>query len=239
MRIATKIIKREMIADNTLACHILKPEGFEFKAGQYIDLTLIEPPVTDQEGNTRTYSIASAPYEDDLIIATRLRDTAFKRVLRTDSFHNVEIDGPMGSFTLHINASRPAVFIAGGIGITPFRSIAMDASRRRLPHEIILFSSNRRPEDAAFLEEAAALEKENPKYKFVGTMSGMGKSRRSWTGETGHINMDMLKRHIDINRQPVFYVAGPPQLVTAMRAMLNSGGIIDDDMRTEEFAGYS
>jgi len=75
--------KREQIAEGTMAFHLDKPAGFEFRAGQAIDLTLINPPETDSEGNTRTFSIASAPFDPDLMFATRMRDTACKRVLRS------------------------------------------------------------------------------------------------------------------------------------------------------------
>lgn len=77
------------------------------------------------------------------------------------------------------------VFLAGGIGITPFRSILFWAAKEKLPHRLVLFYSNRRPEDAPFLDELQALEKENPNYTFVATMTGIDKSSRSWSGETG------------------------------------------------------
>ncbi len=81
MEYTTKLKSKKVIAEGTEAFIFEKPAGFEFKSGQTIDLTLINPPETDAEGNTRTFSIASAPHEEDLMIATRMRDTAFKRVL--------------------------------------------------------------------------------------------------------------------------------------------------------------
>lgn len=78
-----KLKAREEIAAGTMAFHFEKPEGFVYKAGQFADYTLINPSETDAEGNTRGFSLASAPYEDDLMSATRMRDTAFKRVLKT------------------------------------------------------------------------------------------------------------------------------------------------------------
>src|ERR671913_578069 len=79
----TKLKSRQEIAGGTMAFHFKKPEGFAYKAGQFADYTLINPSETDAEGNTRAFSLASAPYEDDLMVATRMRDTAFKRVLKT------------------------------------------------------------------------------------------------------------------------------------------------------------
>jgi ferredoxin-NADP reductase len=114
--------------------------------------TLTDPPETDDEGGMRNFSIASAPGEPDLMIATRMRDTAFKRVLKTMPLGTeVRIVGTFGSLTLHHNADRPAVFLAGGIGITPFRSMLRQAAEQKLLHRLSLFYSNGRPGDAAFL----------------------------------------------------------------------------------------
>src|SRR5262245_66165878 len=118
----TKLSQRREVAEGTMAFHLERPAGFQFKAGQYVNVTLVDPPETDAEGNTRSFSIASAPFEADLTVATRMRDTAFKRVFRTlSSTSEIRISGPFGSFTLHTDFSRPAVFLVERIGITPFR----------------------------------------------------------------------------------------------------------------------
>jgi ferredoxin-NADP reductase len=90
-----------------------------------------------------------------------MRDSAFKRFLRTAAIDvEVKMEGPMGSFTLHNNSAKPAVFLAGGIGITPFSSIVRHAAHAKLPHKLYLFYSNRRPEDAAFMQGLAGAGKE-------------------------------------------------------------------------------
>lgn len=76
------LIKHEEIAEGTMAFHFTKPPDFQFRAGQSVDMTLLDPSESDGEGNTRAFSLASAPFDDDLMIATRMRDTAFKRALR-------------------------------------------------------------------------------------------------------------------------------------------------------------
>src|SRR5499433_1852047 len=163
----TALRKREQIAEGTIAFHFEKPAGFEFRAGQFLDWTLINPLETDAEGNTRAFSNVSAPFESD-VIATRMRDTAFKRVLRSMPLGTeVKIDGPSGSFTLHKNSAKPAVFLAGGIGITPFHSILRHAAHERLPHQLYLFYSNRRPEDAPFLDTLGNLTELNSNFHFV------------------------------------------------------------------------
>ena len=106
-----KLKAKEEIAAGTMAFHFEKPEGFAYKAGQFADYTLINPPETDTEGNTRGFSLASAPYEKDLMLATRMRDTAFKRVLKTVALGTeLTLDAPYGSFTLHKQCGHPRRF---------------------------------------------------------------------------------------------------------------------------------
>lgn len=237
--LSVKLISRDEVAEGTMACRLERPPGWTFKAGQAIDMTLLDPPETDSEGNTRAFSIASAPQEDTLMVATRMRDTAFKRVLRTIPIGTaMKIEGPFGNLTLHNNAAKTAVFLAGGIGITPFRSIVFRAAKEKLPHRIFLFFSNRRPEDAPFLEELQTLERENPNYKFIATMTEMAKSHRPWNGETGLISKEILLKYLKHASSPIYYIAGPPGMVKGLHEALNKMEVDDDDIRTEEFAGY-
>lgn len=234
-----RLMKREDVAEGTVAFHFEKPGEFFFKPGQYADLTLVNPPETDAEGNTRTLSIASPPYENGLVFVTRTRNTAFKRVLRTVPLGTaVLLDGPMGSFTLHKNATRPGVFLAGGIGITPFLSMLRQVARDELSYHLYLFYSNRRPEDTAFMDVFRELATIRPGIRFIPTMTHMAKSQWTWTGETGHINPDMLRRYLPTLQGPLYYIAGPPGMVSAMREMLVKAGVDEDDVRSEEFGGY-
>jgi NAD(P)H-flavin reductase len=163
-----KLKDRQEIAERTMAFRFEKPATFTFTPGQFIDITLLNPAETDSEGDTRGFSIASASYEDFIMVATRLRDTAFKRVLRgIPSGADVKIEGPFGNLRLHNDKSRAAVVLTGGIGITPFRSILLHAAKEKLPHCIFLFYANRRPEDAPFLDELQELEKKNANRKYV------------------------------------------------------------------------
>ena len=236
-----KLLDRTEVAENTMAFRFARPSGWTFKAGQALDLTLLNPAESDAEGNTRAFSIASAPYEPELMIATRMRGSALKRVLKKlPAGTEVRIEGPFGNFGLHNKASRPAVILAGGIGITPFRSMVFDAAHERRPHHIYLFYCNRRPEDAPFLEELDALQQRNPNYKLIATMTQMRNSRRRWDGEASRIDIEMLDRHIPgrAAAEPVYYIAGPPAMVQGLYGMLTAGGVDSDDIRAEEFPGY-
>jgi ferredoxin-NADP reductase len=234
-----KLLNRVEVAEGTMAFQFEKPPGFDFIPGQSADLTLLNPPETDSEGNVRTFSIASAPFEDQLRFATRMRDTAFKRSLKKVPLGTVvKMDSVTGDFTLHKNPAKPAVFLAGGIGITPFSSIVRQADHDRAPHKLYLFYSNRRPEDAPFMEVLQNLEKTNPNFRFIPTMTDIPHSKKTWNGETGRIKQDMLSKYLNDLRGPIYYVAGPPAMVSGMRKMLVASDVDEDDIRTDEFAGY-
>jgi ferredoxin-NADP reductase len=234
-----KLKDRKEVAEGTMAFRFEKPSGWTFKAGQYLDMTLLEPSEADSEGNVRSFSIASAPQEETLMVATRMRDTAFKRVLKTMPFGTaVKIEGPSGDLILHNDSTRAAVFLAGGIGITPFRSIVQRAAKETSPHRIVLFYSNRRSEDAPFLAELRSLERDNPKYKLIASMTEMEKSHQPWRGETGFIDQEMLGRHLKGATSPIYYIAGPPAMVKGLHEMLSKAGVNDGDIHAEEFAGY-
>jgi len=234
-----KLKDRKEVAEDTMSFRFEKPSRWTFKAGQYLDMTLLDPSETDSEGNVRSFSIASAPHEETLMVATRMRDTAFKRVLKTMPYGTaVKIEGPSGDLILQNDSARTAVFLAGGIGITPFRSIVHWAAKEKLPNRIILFYSDRRPEDAPFLVELQSLEKDNPKYELIASMTDMEKSYRPWNGETGLIDQGMLGRHLKGAASPIYYIAGPPALVKGLHEMLSKTGLSDNDIRAEEFSGY-
>jgi ferredoxin-NADP reductase len=234
-----KLTNRFPVAERTIAFQFEKPANFTFKPGQWIDITLLNPAETDAEGNVRGFSIASAPYEATLMVATRIRDTAFKRVLAKAPLNTeVKIAGPGGNLTLQNNPARTAVFLAGGIGVTPIRSILFNAAKQRLPHRIFFFFSNRRPEDAPFLADLLALQKDNSNYTVIATMTEVAKSHLEWSGETGFINKEMLAKYLGAAKSPIYYIVGPPKMVSALHSMLNESGVDDDDIRTEDFSGY-
>jgi ferredoxin-NADP reductase len=234
-----QLVSSREIAEGTREFTFERPAGFDYVAGQTIDLYLVDPPEMDDEGPVRTFSLVSAPFEPNLKIATRMRDTAFKRILKGYSEgEQLAWDGPYGSFTLHKNAASPAVFLSGGIGITPFMSLLKWAAHENLPHKIFLFYSNRRPEDTAFLAELQELARQNPNITLVLTMTEMEKSTQSWDGETGFIDRAMLSKYIDDLAKPIYYIAGPPQMVAAMKKMAIDAGADEDRVRFEEFPGY-
>ncbi len=232
-----KLAGRSPLAEGTLAFRFEKPAGFAFKAGQAVVVELLQPPPGDGQ-KRRTFSLVSAPFEPTLGIATRMRDTAFKRALNAlPDAAGVKLVGPIGQFTLQ-HASRPAVFVAGGIGITPFMSMLRQAAHDGSPQRLVLVYSNRRPEDAAFLAELQQLERQNRNFRLVATMTEMEKSAARWEGETGLVNAQLIERAVEGLAPPLYYVVGPPGMVMAMVDTLRSASVAEESILTEEFYGY-
>ena len=233
------LLGRTEVAEGTMAFQFEKPKGFVCKAGQYIDLTLLDSQPGSSTGVTHTFSIASCPSDEEILVTTRMRNTLFKQALSTLPIGSgARIEGPMGSFSLHNNTARPAVFLAGGIGITPFLSMVSHATAEKLRHPIVLFYANRYLEDAAFIDALWKLERANPRFRFVPTLTRTANNNGGWKGKTGYISSEMLSTHIGTLRGPIYYIAGPPTMVAATRRTLSEVGVDEDDIRTEEFAGY-
>ncbi len=236
--------EKKQLAEGTIAFIFEKPNGFHFQAGQHIRMTLLNPPETDSEGTSRFFSLANAPQEKDLVIALRMRDTAFKRVLGHLPIGDkvrieIRLHSPQGSFALHDDPSQPAVFLIGGIGIVPAFSMIKDATERNLPHQMFLFYSNRRPEDALFLDELEQVAKHHPSFTLIATMTRPEQSAKSWRGETGFINHSMLKKYVDDLRSSMYYLAGLPEMASAMKTMLTASGVREENIRAEEFTGFN
>jgi len=184
-------------------------------------------------------SIASAPHEKDLMVAMRMRDTGFKRAASALPIGApFLLEGPYGNLILHRDIKRPAVFLAGGIGITPFRSMIRHATEVGSTHRIYLFCSIRRLEEAAFLGELREIQELNPRFKFIPTITHPGGLPSHWCGELGHITEPMLTKWLPEFQAPIFYIAGPSGMVAGVRQILCEAGVSDDDIRAEEFAGY-
>ncbi|GAA0590863.1 FAD-dependent oxidoreductase [Virgibacillus siamensis] len=232
-----KLLKKEEVANDTMAFHWEMPDGFEFRAGQFGEFTLINPGETDEEGNTRPFSFVYAPSENELVTATRMRDSAFKRVLKDmPEGTEVKFDGPHGNFTLHKTESTPAVFLIGGIGITPIRSMIAEATKNKTSHDMTLLYSNHTLDDAPFMSDFEKFEEQNSNFKFVPVMTQTDSDE--WNGESGHIDEEMLKRYVSDVSTPIYYLAGPPDMVKAMYKLLVDAGANEDNIRAEEFSGY-
>jgi ferredoxin-NADP reductase len=231
-----KLLAKREIANGTMAFEWSKPEGYTFTPGQATDWTLVDPTDTDAEGNSRSFSLACAPGEQVLRIATRMRDTAFKRTLKAMPIGGeISIDPAWGEFVLEGDDKTEAVFLCGGIGITPFYSMMKNAVLNNLSQSLTLFFSNKTPQDAPFRDEMNSFATQN---KALTVIESMDHPDASWTGEHGYIDKAMLERHLAGLTKPIFYIAGPPQMVAAMNTMLLGAGVVKEHIRLDEFSGY-
>ncbi len=237
------LIERTDVAEGTMAFWFsTKGTDFSFEAGQNADFEISNLPNPDAKGNLRTFSIASSPHHTDrIMIATRMRASAFKHHLKTMPLGaTILVHPPGGNMVLHDDATKPAVFLAGGIGITPMRSIIEWATHERKPHELWLISSNRTRQAAAFLDDFAAWEKVNPRLRVVHTITddtveegGHGEKFR-----TGRIDETLLRSILPNVTKPVYYLAGPPAMVDAMKTTLLAASVARGNIRFESFSGY-
>ena len=230
-----KLINRQEIARGTLMFQFEKPEGFTFIPGQYGGFTLIDPAETDAGGNTRRFSLLSTPDDYHIAIATRIQQSAYKRVLMNLPLNSeIKFAGPTGNFTQHTDDTIPAVFIAGGIGIAPFYSMIRYAAAHQSQQKMFLFYGNQQPEDAAFLSELMQIEKEHPPFKLIAAMANAS----SWHGETGFITHTLLRKYLPDISVPIFYICGSPVMVTALQETLVEMGIEEERIKVEDFPGY-
>lgn len=228
-----KLIKKKEIARDTIALYFEKPRGFSYTAGQSMRLTFKDI------NESKTFSIANAPHEDELVFAVRLTGSDFKKKLEALSVGStVEAEGPFGSrFVLQSDTTRPIVFIAGGIGITPLLSMLSHVVHENLGHNITLFYSNRKMEDASFLKDLHEITEKRDSFTFVPTLT-KEKADVEWEGEVGYISPEMIKKHTKHTAIPLFYIAGPPDMVMGMKKVLEDSGVRSEDIITKKFTGY-
>lgn len=234
---SVKVLEVREVAEKTLAVKLEKPADFSFVAGEYSVLsvpTLIEP---DSKGPNRCMSIASAPSDDHLLFAMRLSETPYKKTIaRLQVGDEMIVGAPVGHFTLIPHDTRPVVFLTGGIGITPARSILRQASVDRDPREFFLFYSNYRPEDTAFFEEMRG-EFPNIHLTSILTMTNMETSHEPWDGEMGFVTKEMIQKYVPNVSASMFYLVGTPGFTKAMEAILSEFGIEKENIKQDPFVG--
>ena len=198
----------------------------------------------DPKGPLRSFTMASSPTEDVIQITTRIRDTPFKKKLASlEIGSTVKITSPLGKFVLPDDDSKPVVFLSGGIGVTPFRSMIRYATDKRVPSKVTMFDSNRNVENTLFKEEFDDCLKRNNNLKIVYTITEEEQSKNveEWKGERGFINEAMLTKYLTRNEldNSIFYICGPPGMLKAMQKLLELDlNIPKLHIKIEEFTGY-
>jgi glycine betaine catabolism B len=218
--------------------------SLNYTAGQYayFDIGGVN---NDPKGPVRHFTIASSPAEDFIMISTKIRDTPYKKRLSSlEQGIKVKVRGPEGKFVLHTDHSKPAVFLSGGIGVTPFRSMIKYSTDKQLPTKIIMFDSNRDEANILYKEEFDEWLKANENLNIIYTITDEGQSSsptNEWKGERGRISKTMLTRYLsneDLGNS-IYYTCGPPGMIKAMQTLLQDDlQISKERIRIEEFTGY-
>jgi glycine betaine catabolism B len=211
--------------------------GFEYRSNQAIRLAL--PGVDDPWGPVRSFSLSSSPTEVGHISVTcKISDTPFKQALaRLQPGETAEVIGPLGAFLL--DPERPSVFLAGGIGITPFRGMFRYAADTGDRQERRLLYSARVPEEFVFRSELDEFARSCPQLQVQYTVTRSGGSKSDWTGRMGRITPEWIREVASPLDHPKFYVAGLPEMVEEMvKLLVGRFGVSDDDIDYEVFRGF-
>lgn len=229
-------VKNESLYAKTFK-FVLNQQDFNYQAGQYLTIDL---PVEDTRGKRRPFTISSSPTEKGFVtITTRPGPSPFKQALNSlDLGSRIVSKAPFGNFVLPSDTSKPLVMLAGGIGITPFRSMIKFACDTQLPLAITLLYSNRTPGDIPFKTEFDNLRHLNHHFKPIYTISEAEGSAGKWNGLVGFIDEKMIGENVPDLENSIFYVCGPPGMVETMLEHLKKMSIPDDRTRFEKFSGY-
>lgn len=228
----TSVVSSRQLTPTTRAIQVEKPPTFVFRPTQFTFLQL----ATEHGPDVRRMSLATSPTRPHLEYAVRVSESPYKRAfaaLRPGD--EVAVFGPIGDFVLR--ETRPAVLLAGGIGITPLKGMAEYAADRRLPIPIRLVYSNRTEEEIAYRQELEALERANTQFRIH-----LGLTRSSpngWRGATGRIDRARIAEASRELVDPVYYVSGTPGMVVGTLRLLEALEVPGEDIEIEAFRGYA
>lgn len=201
----------------------------KYKPGQFMILQLNRKGVVSE---SHPFTISSSPTSKTLSVTVKDVGDFTSTLNRTVPSDPAYIDMPYGVFSFLNSPGDSYVFVAGGIGITPFMSMLRYMNDRGLGLKILLLWANRTESDILFNEELAALEQKIPSLKVVHVLS----RQESWEGEKGHVDREKLKKFVEDFAEPVFFVCGPPAMMQAVESTLRSLGVPPGKICTERFA---
>lgn len=215
--------------EDVYSCDFEKPEDYEFTPGQYfsIEVDAAAGPLA------KPFSHAASPEDDFIELTTHMSDSEFKRALKAlEPGDTARISRAMGRLVLPEDPGK-VVFLVGGIGITPVRSIIRDAAERGTGLEALLLYGNR---SEVCVPYRAELESYSDKGTSV--VHVFEHPTESWSGETGYITPELVKRYVDPEGL-LFVTAGPPSMVKAMETCMDALGVEADHRLVERFGGYA
>ncbi len=215
----------------------LGDQPFEYRPGQYVFCELDVLDFPDERGNRRHFTISSSPTEKGIVMfTTRMRGSGFKETLRNAPLgYELNLGTPLGHFVMPEEEKRHHVFIAGGIGVTPYRSILRYAMDTKKPIDALMLYFNHSSADIVFQQELEEISRQIPTFSLVNVLSS---PEPGWNGEKGRLSGELLRRWVPNLGQQLCWISGPPPMVTASKELLKQTGVADELIRTDSFAGY-
>lgn len=221
-----RFIRSERVVGDVVS-FLFEPEGpLSWKPGQYMHY-LLPHDNEDDRGHERWFTNSAAPFEGHVMISTRISEqsSSFKRALQSlQPGDEIEADGPEGDFTVE-DPNQNYIFVAGGIGITPFRSILYDAYNKGINLKVKLLYATRN-DDIPFKDELDLFDANNPNMSI------------EYIVDPKSIDNEMLKQRIDEIENPVVYVSGPKPMVKSFAKDLKELGLAKENIKTDDFPGY-
>ena len=213
-------------------------QPLEYRPGQYLHYELDTLAFPDERGNRRHFTISSSPTEKGILMfTTKMRGSGFKETMRQAPLgYQMTCETPVGEFVMGKNETdRRHVFIAAGIGITPYRSILRYAADVNERINGVLLYFNRSPADIIFRRELEDIARTMPTFSVVHMLS---QPETGWEGERGRLDEALLRKRVTDLDQSLFWSSGPPAMVIACRELLLQIGVKEEAIRMDKFLGY-
>ncbi len=230
--------EKKSIAADTYEFIFLSREALSFVPGQYLEWTL-EHKKPDTRGNRRYFTIASSPTEKEFHIGVKFypESSTFKKKLQSlESGEKIAASQLAGDFVMPKEKEKKLVFISGGIGITPFRSIVKYLIDKDEKRDIVHFYSNKNFGDIAYADLLAEAEKKL-QIKTIYTLTDKD-IPKGWPGERGFIDQEKIEKYVPDYKERIFYLSGPHTMVDAFNALLRKMGVPRTNIKKDFFPGY-
>ncbi len=209
-----------------------------FNPGQYLEWT-VSHPHSDSRGIRRYFTIASSPTEETLRIRVKIpkdSSTFKKALLALQENDEIVASQLAGDFVLPKKGQQKYTFIAGGIGITPFRSIIKNALDLQEKRDVILFFANRHESEIVYKELFEKAKEIGLRTVYILTDSDA--IPQNWQGRKGRITEQMIQEEIPDYKERMYYLSGPNSMVEAYKALLLTIGVSRNAIVTDYFPGY-
>ncbi len=239
-RLLLRVKERNRLTPDTYEFVFAAPPRFKFRPGQYMEWTLGHDK-PDDRGNRRYFTLASAPTEHNIRLAIKFykNSSSFKRAMLSLNWDSVLMASQLaGDFVLPADPRQKCIFIAGGIGVTPFRSMIKYLLDRRERRPITLFYASTRVEDIVYKDVFDRAQAELG-IRTVYTVSDNSNLPAGWTGKIGRITPELIRATVPDYRNCIFYISGPRGMVDSFRDEISRLGASGLDIRTDYFAGLA